>query len=73
MNFLVLGIGFAGGAVAALAICAIWYKQNKKRLAKVLTFFDVQARMDDLLAKTDLDEKLLAKLKEIRKKVDDII
>ena len=73
MNFLVLGIGFAGGAVVALSICAVWYKHNKKRLAKVLTFFDVQARLDEVLAKTDLDEKLIEAIKDIRAKVDNII
>jgi hypothetical protein len=73
MNWIVLGIGFAGGAAATLVVCGVWYKHNKKRLAKVLTFFDVQARMDELLAKTDLDEKLLEKIKEIRTKIDKII
>lgn len=73
MNFLVLGIGFAAGAVAALIVCGIWYKHNKKRLAKVLTFFDVQARLDEILSKTDLDEKIMEKLKEVRTKVDKII
>ena len=73
MNWIVLGIGFAGGAVVALSMCGIWYRHNKKRLAKVLTFFDVQARLDKVLAMTDLDEKLMASLKDIRTKVDDII
>jgi hypothetical protein len=73
MNWIVLGIGFAGGAGVALSVCGVWYRHNKKRLAKVLTFFDVQARVDELLAKTDLDEKLMAALKEIRVKVDKII
>lgn len=73
MNWIVLAIGFAGGAAVSLAACAFWWRHNKKKLAKVLAFFDVQARVDELLAKTDLDEKLLAKLKEIREKVDKII
>ena len=73
MNWLVLGIGFAGGAVTALVVCGIWFKHNKKKLAKVLTFFDVQARLDELLAKTDIDDKILAKLKEIRDQVDKIV
>jgi len=73
MNWLVLGIGFAGGAGVALATCAIWFRHNKKRLAKVLTFFDVQARLDELLAKTDIDEKIIEALKEVRAKVDKII
>jgi len=73
MNLLVLGIGFAGGAVATFVICAAWFKHNKKRLAKVLTFFDVQARLDELLEKTDVDEKLAATIKDIRAKVDKII
>ena len=73
MNWLVLGIGFAGGAVTALVVCGIWFKHNKKKLAKVLTFFDVQARLDELLEKTDIDDKILAKLKEIRDQVDKII
>jgi len=73
MNWIVLCMGFAGGAVVALSMCAVWYRHNKKRLAKVLTFFDVQARLDEVLAKTDLDEKLMAALKEIRAKVDNII
>lgn len=70
---LVLGIGFVIGAVVALSVCGIWYRHNKKRLAKVLTFFDVQARLDEVLAKTDLDEKLIESLKNIRAKVDLII
>ena len=73
MDFITLGIGAVGGVVIALVVCGIWYRHNKKRLAKVLTFFDVQARLDEVLAKTDLDEKLLAALKEVRAKVDDII
>ncbi len=73
MNWIVLSIGFASGAVVALSMCGIWYRHNKKRLAKVLTFFDVQARMDEVLAMTDLDEKLVASLKNIRAKVDLII
>ena len=73
MSIITLAFGAAGGIVATLIVCAIWYKHNQKRLAKVLTFFDVQARMDELLDKTDLDEKLMAKLKEIRKKIDEII
>ena len=70
---LVLGIGIAIGAAVALAVCGIWYRHNKKRLAKVLTFFDVQARIDEVLAKTDLDERLMETIKGIRDKVDDII
>ena len=73
MNWLILLIGFAGGAVVALSVCAIWYRHNKKRLAKVLTFFDVQARLDEVLAKTDIDEKVLEAIREIRTKVDNII
>ena len=73
MNWIVLLIGFAGGAAVALLVCAIWYRHNKKRLAKVLTFFDVQARLDEVLAKTDIDEKVLETIKEIRIKVDKII
>jgi len=73
MNWIVLGIGFVGGAVASLVACAFWWRHNKKRLAKVLAFFDVQARMDELLAKTDLDEKLLEEIKKIREKIDQII
>jgi hypothetical protein len=73
MNWLVLGIGFAGGAVVMLSVCAVWFRHNKKRLAKVLTFFDVQARLDEVLAKTDLDEKLMAVIKDVRAKVDKII
>ena len=70
---LVLGIGAAIGAVITLAVCGIWYRHNKKRLAKVLIFFDVQARIDEVLAKKDLDEKLMETIKEIRAKVDNII
>lgn len=73
MNWLVLGIGFAGGAAVSLVVCGIWFKHNKKRLAKVLTFFDVQARLDEVLAKTDLDEKLMEVIKDVREKVDKII
>ena len=73
MNFLVLGIGFAAGAGVTLSVCAIWYRKNKKRLAKVLTFFDVQARLDGVLEKTDLDEKLVETIKDIRTKIDNII
>ncbi len=73
MNFFVLGLGFAGGAVVTLAVCAAWFKHNKKRLAKVLTFFDVQARLDEILAKTDLDEKVVEVIKDVRTKVDKII
>ena len=73
MNLIMAGIFFAGGAATALIVCGIWYRHNKKRLAKVLTFFDVQARLDEVLAKTDLDEKLVASIKEIRAKVDGII
>lgn len=73
MNWIVLCIGFAGGAVVALSMCGIWYRHNKKRLAKVLTFFDVQARLDEVLAMTDMDEKLIESLKNIRAKVDLII
>ena len=64
---------FAGGIVLALIVCGIWYKHNKKRLAKVLTFFDVQARVDELLAKTDIDEKVMETLKDVREKIDKII
>jgi hypothetical protein len=73
MNLLMAGIFFAGGVVVTLSVCGLWYRHNKKRLAKVLTFFDVQARLDAVLAKTDLDEKLIAALKDIRVKVDNII
>ena len=73
MDFLTMGISFAGGAAAALVVCGVWYKHNKKRLAKVLTFFDVQARLDEVLAKTDLDEKLMEVIKDVRAKVDKII
>jgi hypothetical protein len=73
MNWIVLSIGFASGAVVALSMCGIWYRHNKKRLAKVLTFFDVQARLDEVLAMTELDEKLIESLKNIRAKVDLII
>ena len=73
MNWIVLGIGFAGGAAATLVICGIWFRHNKKRLAKVLTFFDVQARLDELLSKTDMDEKLIEVIKDVRAKVDKII
>jgi hypothetical protein len=73
MSIILSALMFGAGAVAALIVCGIWYKHNKKRLAKVLTFFDVQARIDEILAQTDLDEKLVAKWKEIRDKVDQII
>jgi len=73
MGWILLGVSFVVGAGVALAVCGIWYRHNKKRLAKVLTFFDVQARVDELLAKTDLDEKFMEKLKEIRTKIDQII
>jgi hypothetical protein len=73
MNWLVMGMGFAGGAVVALSMCAIWYRHNKKRLAKVLTFFDVQARLDEVLAKTDVDEKIMEVIKDVRAKMDKII
>jgi hypothetical protein len=73
MNILVLGLGFAGGIVVTLSICGIWYRHNKKRLGKVLTYFDVQARLDEVLAKTDIDEKLMKVIKDIRAKVDKII
>jgi hypothetical protein len=73
MNLIALGLSFAGGIVATLIVCAIWYKHNQKRLAKVLTFFDVQARLDEILEKTDVDEKVLEVIKEIREKVDKII
>ena len=73
MNWFTLAIGFGGGAVVALSVCGIWYRHNKKKLEKVLTFFDVQARVDELLAKTDLDEKLMEALEDIRAKVDKII
>jgi len=73
MNWIVLLMGFVGGAAVALSVCAIWYRHNKKRLAKVLTFFDVQARLDEILAKTDLDEKVMEVIKDVRAKVDNII
>lgn len=73
MNLIVLGMGFAGGAITALVVCGVWYRHNKKRLTKVLTFFDVQARLDELLAKTDMDEKLIEVIKDVRAKVDKII
>ena len=73
MNLIMAGIIYAGGIVTALAVCGIWYRHNKKRLTKVLTFFDVQARLDEVLAKTDLDEKVITALKDIRAKVDNII
>ena len=73
MSIITLLFGAAGGILATLIVCGIWYKHNQKRLAKVLTFFDVQARVDELLGKTDLDEKLMASLKEIREKIDKII
>ena len=66
-------IGAGVGIVATLIVCAIWYKHNQKKLAKVLTFFDVQARIDELLAKTEIDDKILAALKDVREKVDKII
>ena len=72
-DFIVLAVGLAGGAGIMLAVCGIWYRHNKKRLAKVLTFFDVQARLDEVLAKTDLDEKLMEVIKDVRAKVDNII
>ena len=73
MDFLMMGLSFAGGVAVTLAVCSVWYRHNKKRLAKVLTFFDVQARLDEVLAKTDLDEKLIAAIKDVRAKVDKII
>ena len=72
-NLVLIGLGAAGGIVGTSVVFGFWYKHNKKKLAKVLTYFDVQARMDELLAKTDIDEKLMAALKEIRAKVDEII
>ena len=73
MSIILSALMFAAGSVATFITCAIWFKHNKKRLTKVLAFFDVQAQIDELLSKTDLDDKLLAKLKEIRQKVDKII
>ena len=73
MDFLTIGISFVAGAVVASAVYAVWYKHNKKRLAKVLTFFDVQERLDKVLAMTELDEKLLKAIKDVRAKVDKII
>ena len=73
MNWIVLGIGMASGIVFTLTVCGFWYKHNKKKLNKVLNYFDVQARVDELLAKTDLDEKLIETLKEIREKMDKVI
>jgi hypothetical protein len=73
MNWLMAGLWFVGGSVITLTVCGVWYRHNKKRLGKVLTFFDVQARIDELLEKTDVDDKIKAKVKEIRDKVDKII
>ena len=73
INLIWMLISAAIGAVVMLGVCGVWYRHNKKRLAKVLTFFDVQARLDEVLAKTDLDEKIVAALKEVRAKVDKII
>jgi len=73
MDFLILGSSFIAGAALTLSVCGIWFKHNKKRLAKVLTFFDVQARLDEVLAMTELDEKLMKAIKDVRDKVDEII
>lgn len=66
-------IAFVLGAALTLIGCVIWAKRNKKKIEKVLNFFDVQARIDDLLAKTDVDDKIKAVLKDVRAKVDKII
>jgi hypothetical protein len=66
-------IAFILGAGLTFVGSVIWAKRNKKKIERVLNFFDVQARIDDLLAKTDVDDKIKAVLKDVRAKVDKII
>ncbi|MGD9157215.1 MAG: hypothetical protein PVG39_02290 [Desulfobacteraceae bacterium] len=60
-------------AVATFVGCVIWAKRDKKSWEKTLHFFDVQAKVDELLNKTDLDEKAKETLTSIRNGVDEIV
>jgi hypothetical protein len=59
-------------AAATFVGCVIWAKREKKSWEKTLNFFDVQAKVDELL-NSDLADDVKEKLTSIRNGVGEVV
>jgi hypothetical protein len=59
-------------AAATFVGCVVWAKKDKKSWEKTLHYFDVQAKVDELLD-SDLAEDVKEKLSSIRNGVDEVV
>jgi hypothetical protein len=60
-------ISFLAGGLVSFIGCVIWAKKHKKKIERVLNFFDAQARLDEL------KELLKEEYGEAKEKVEDVI